>query len=121
MKKMLKTFLRVSQGASKVNHTQHVPSVQGTAEGCLRDSRGLGNIPENDLMVLKTCHGSVPQMPHCLQHKDMWDCVTKPSVPLPFTRAHSGVLSYVLFMPILQKGVFESIFTKNCVTSRVSN
>lgn len=34
---------------------------------------------------------------------------------------HTLVLSAVLFMPILQKGVFESIFTKNCVTSRVSN
>lgn len=97
MKKMLKTFLRVSQGVSKVNHTQHVPSVQGTAEGCLRDSRGLGNILENNLMVLKTCHGSVPQMPHCLQHKDMWDCVTKPSVPLPFTRAHTGALSCFIY------------------------
>lgn len=123
MKKMLKTFLRVSQGVSKVNHTQHVPRVQGTERAglCLKDSRGLGNIPKNNLMVLKTCHGSVPQMPLCLQHKDMWECVTKPSVPLPFSRAHKGALNCVLFMATLQKGVLESIFTKNCITSRASN
>lgn len=122
MTKMLKTFLRVSQVVSKV--TQHVPRVSKALQRdglCLRDSRGLENIPKNNLMVLKTCQGSVPLMPCCLQHKDMWERVTKPSVPLPFTRANYCAVSDVLFMSALQKGVFKSIFTKNCVTSRVSN
>lgn len=52
----------------------------------LRDSKGLGNIPKDNLMVLKISHGSVPQRPLCLQHKDTWGCLTQARVPLPFTR-----------------------------------
>lgn len=84
---------------------------------CLTNSRGLGNISKDSPMVLGTSHGSVPQMPRCLQHKDMWECLTKASVPLLFTKT---VLS-MFYLHQLFKRDFKISSHQNGVTWRVSN
>lgn len=89
MKKMLKTFLRVSQGVSKVNHTPHVPRVQGTAEGWV--------VPEG----FQRSGEHSQEQPHGFENLS-WFCPT--NATLPSAQRHVGVCDKTQCPPAFLQG-----------------